>query len=170
MKYLAIDYGVKRVGIAASDAGGLMSFARCALLREEKKEFFSILSDLLEEEQADAIVIGLPKHLDGTESLTTRQVINFADSLRRRVSIPLYLMEEYLSSAEAESMLKAAGYGLGQNARAKGNMRKAEKERGRIDSLAAARILESFLSLPEEEKRARAYAPPANESARQTGG
>ncbi len=157
MKYIGIDYGLKRVGLSASDAGGGMAFARRTLKREERAAFFAELLEFLAEENAEAIVLGLPRHLDGSESLTTRQALNFAASLKRRTEKPIYLMEEYLSSAEAETMLKSAGYSLGNAARQKGNQRKAQKEQGRIDSLAAARILESFLALPEEQRQERLF-------------
>lgn len=63
---------------------------------------------LIEAEATDAIVIGLPINLDGEESLTTRQVRNFSKSLARRTTLPLFWMEEALSSYEAERDLRDA--------------------------------------------------------------
>ena len=139
MKYLCFDYGEKRIGVAASDGGGAMAFPRPALFRTTRLELFESLSGLLEKERPDALVLGLPKHLDGSDSLTTRQVRNFAASLKRRFDLPIYLMDERLSSAEAESMLRESG-------------QKAHNRDGRVDSLAAARILESFLALGPEKR------------------
>ena len=119
MKYLAIDYGQKRTGIAVSDTGGSMAFPRKA---------------------TDAIVIGLPINLDGEESLTTRQVRNFSKSLARRTTLPLFWMEEALSSYEAERDLRDAG-------------RSAAQGRAVLDQQAAVRILQSFLDQPEAKRK-----------------
>ena len=54
-------------------------------------------------------MLGYPLHTDGSECLTTTQVRNFAASLRRRVTLPIYYMNEVLSSADAESRLAEAG-------------------------------------------------------------
>jgi putative Holliday junction resolvase len=92
---------------------------------------------LLEEEKPDAIVLGLPLRRDGSDSLTTRQVRNFAASLRRRYGLPLYFMDETLSSAEAEALLRESG---------RTDLR-AARGQGFVDSQAAVGILESFLDL-----------------------
>ncbi|MDR2891770.1 MAG: Holliday junction resolvase RuvX [Deltaproteobacteria bacterium] len=139
MKYLCFDYGEKRVGVAVSDEGGEMAFPRSAIFRSTRQELFNTLSALLDNERPGALVLGLPRHLDGSDSLTTRQVRNFAASLKRRFDLPLYLMDERLSSAEAESMLRESG-------------QKAHNRDGRIDSLAAARILESFLGQGTDDR------------------
>ena len=109
MKYLALDYGLKRVGVAVSDPEGRMAFPRCTLARDTRDGFFSELLALLERERPDAVVLGLPLHVDGTECLTTRQVRNFAASLKRRMALPLYWIDEALTSRQAESDLREAG-------------------------------------------------------------
>lgn len=136
MKYLCLDYGEKRTGYAVSDQGGSMAFARGVVIKKTRETFFCELLSIFENEGAEAIVIGLPLYSDGSDSLTTRQVRNFAASLTRRVNLPIFFMEEAYTSAEAEAMLKSSG-------------QKAYMKDGRVDSLAAARILESFLNQPE---------------------
>ena len=95
---------------------------------------------LIEAEATDAIVIGLPINLDGEESLTTRQVRNFSKSLARRTTLPLFWMEEALSSYEAERDLRDAG-------------RSAAQGRAVLDQQAAVRILQSFLDQPEAKRK-----------------
>ncbi len=142
MKYLCIDYGQKRCGIAVSDAGGRLAFARLTLERRTREAFFSDLLRLIAEEGAEAVVIGLPRYGDGSDSLTTRQVRNFAESLRRRCALPMYFMEEWLSSDEAFAMLRESGYSLEE----------LKRNPGLVDKAAAARILESFLNQPEDRR------------------
>ena len=139
MKYLAIDYGIKRVGIAVSDMDGHFAFPRCTLKRETKAAFWAEFLALLDKEQADAIVLGLPFHVDGSECLTTRQVRHFAESLKRRVTLPVYWMNEVLSSNAAEQKLYEQGLGYA-------------KVKEIVDQHAAAVILESFLELPESQR------------------
>ena len=132
MKYLAIDYGQKRTGIAVSDSGGSMAFPRRTIQMRTREAFFEELLALLEAEAPDALVIGLPVNLDGEETLTTRQTRNFAKNLKKKTPLPIFWMEEALSSFEAEIDLRQAG-------------RSAAKSRAVLDQQAAVRILQSFL-------------------------
>lgn len=135
MKYLAIDFGEKRTGIAASDSGGSMAFARGVIPRSTREAFWKDLARIMDAEQAEALVVGMPKTRDGRETMITRQIRNFITSLQRRTALPVYIMEETLSSFEAEERLKEAKY-----------------NKTGLDAAAAAGILESFLNLPEEKR------------------
>ena len=141
MKYLAIDYGQKRTGIAVSDSGGSMAFPRRTIQMRTREAFFAELLALLEAEAPDALVIGLPVNLDGEETLTTRQTRNFAKNLKKKTPLPIFWMEEALSSFEAEIDLRQAG-------------RSAAKSRAVLDQQAAVRILQSFLDQPEGSRKA----------------
>lgn len=142
-KFLCLDYGEKRVGVAvglAEEGGEAMAFPRPALIRTTRQALFERLLALLAEEAPDVLVLGLPVRQDGSESLTTRQVRNFAASLRRRCDLPIYFMDETLSSAEAENRLRESGH----------TDLHASRASGLIDSQAAVGILESFLNLAPE--------------------
>lgn len=139
MKYLAIDYGIKRVGIAASDKEGKFAFPRCTMQRNTKAAFFANLMALIEEEKPDALVVGLPLHNDGKECLTTVQVRHFVSSLKRRTTLPVYFMNELLSSDAAEHELCSLGMSFKE-------VKKA------VDQQAAVLILESFLNQPEKRR------------------
>ena len=136
LKYLCIDYGQVRTGIAVTDGGGHMAFPRCTIHcppQSPRADFFAKLLDCIAQEKPDALVIGLPLYEDGTESLTTRQVRNFATRLQRRSKLPIYLMPEALSSVEAS-------YDLWES-----NLR-SKKHKDVLDQQAAVRILQSFLA------------------------
>ena len=135
MKFLCIDYGQKRTGLAVCDPGERMAFPREMLLMRGKDRFFNELLAVAEREQAEAFVIGLPLRENGEDSETTRQVRNMAARLKRRSDLPVYFMEEALSSYEAESRLREAGSG-------------GKALKSKLDSAAAVAILESFLALP----------------------
>lgn len=133
MRILGIDYGQVRVGLALTDPEGRMAFARPALVRTTRDALFEALLALMAAEGVQAVVVGLPLTLDGEDSLSTRQVRNFAESLARRTSAPVHLMDERLSSAAAEAQLKEAGLC-------------SRKRKSRLDSQAAVQILETWIA------------------------
>lgn len=136
-KFIAVDYGVKRVGLAICEPETHFVFPLCTLDRSVKKTFFENFSSILEEQKPTALVLGLPFHEDGSPCITTGQVKNFAASLARRYPLPIYFMEELLSSFEAEQDMQS--YGV-----------KAKKIKEIVDQEAAVRILESFLASPKK--------------------
>jgi putative Holliday junction resolvase len=139
MKYLAVDYGTRRVGIAASDPGGIMAFPCCTLRVTTRARLFAELAACLERENPDAIVVGLPLRLDGTESLTTRQARNFVRRLKHRAQQPVFWMDELLSTHEARQDLHAAG-------------KTGTALTDAVDQQAACRILERFLAQAKERR------------------
>lgn len=101
--------------------------------------FFAELLTLIDAENPDALLVGLPTLLDGQESLMTKQAKNFMTRLSHRTTLPIYWMPEILSSFLAEQDLRQAGH-------------KERDLRAVIDQQAAVRILESFLNVPEEKR------------------
>ena len=133
MRALGIDYGQVRVGLAVTDPEGRMAFPRPALLRTSRDALFTNLKALIEAESVEIVVVGLPLTLSGEDSLTTRQTRNFAESLARRITAPVHLIDERLSSAAAEAQLKEAGLC-------------SRKMKSHLDSQAAVQILETWIS------------------------
>ena len=108
MKYLAIDYGQKRAGIAVSDAGGSMAFARTTLDAAPEDIFFRKLLALIAEENPDALVLGLPLNMDNQETKGSLRARAFAGRLNGRAGLPVFLVNEALTSFAAEEELKEA--------------------------------------------------------------
>ncbi|WP_027182803.1 Holliday junction resolvase RuvX [Desulfovibrio inopinatus] len=133
MTVLGIDFGVKRVGVAVSNPDKTMAFPVCTIQRTTRDALFERLLELIEEKNVERIVLGLPQHLDGSDSLTTRQVRNFAASLGRRTDVPIEFIDEALSSAHAEALLDTAGV-------------RGQKKKRVLDQQAAVVILESYLT------------------------
>lgn len=139
MKWLCIDYGLQRTGIAVSDPEGRMAFPRITLQKTTRDKFFADLLQVIASEGVQGLVVGLPVDLNGAETLITRQVRNMAGSLRRKTDLPIYFMEEILSSAEAEQDLRDSGL-------------HGQKLKAVLDQQAAVRILESFLAQSEQQR------------------
>lgn len=143
LKWLGVDYGLARTGLAVSDPEGRLAFPLATLRLEDypgRKAFLAALAERIRLEGAGGVVMGLPLLADGKESLTTRQVRNVAERLKRRVELPVFFMPEFLSSEEAWADLRDAGL-------------TARKRRAVLDQQAAVRILASFLALPPEQRR-----------------
>jgi putative Holliday junction resolvase len=105
-----------------------------------RKALLACLALHIAEVGARAVVMGLPLLADGRESVTTRQVRNVTERIKRRVDLPVYYMPELLSSDEALRDLRQAGAS-------------PAKARAVVDQQAAVRILASFLALPEARRR-----------------
>ena len=139
MKYLGIDYGEKRTGLAVTDPDGIMAFPRTTLTMKGKEPFFAELFAIIEAEGIEAVVIGLPLRGDGSDSETTRMVRNMAARFKRRSALPAFFMPETLSSHHAEELLKEAGL-------------RGRSLSQKTDRAAAVLILHSFLALPPERR------------------
>lgn len=132
MRALGIDFGLKRVGLAVSDRTGTLVSPYKTLERTTRDALFDELLEIILKESIEVIVVGLPLSMDGEDTLTTRQARNFAASLERRTEQPIHLMDERLTSAQAEEELNAAGI-------------RGKKKKMALDSQAAVVILRSWL-------------------------
>jgi putative Holliday junction resolvase len=138
VRVLGIDYGRRRIGLALSDATGLLARPWKTLAREGNPlQVAAALGAEIAALRADAdglaaVVIGLPRRLNGDEHELSRAVRRLADQLRRSVDLPLHLQDERLSSREAEARL----------ARTEKDWRKRKSS---LDAASAAVILQDYL-------------------------
>jgi putative Holliday junction resolvase len=130
MRYLAIDYGTKRTGLAICDAGENISTPLRTI--HGQKQLVERIAELIEAENVEAVVLGLPLNMDGSESAQTKVVREFAERLKGYLNVPVLMQDERLSSFGAEQKLAPANF-------TKGKMRQ------RLDAVAAAEILNAFL-------------------------
>lgn len=129
MPYLALDYGEKRVGVAVSP-DGKWAFERPTLVIESEKQFFDDLQHLINEEEIDILLIGLPLGLKGNDTSQTEVVRSFAGEAHKHFSnLRIELVDERLTTKEAQKRKKEAG----------------EKNIQHADSLAAKLLLEQYL-------------------------
>jgi len=133
---LGIDTGERRVGVALSDETRLLASPVMVLARRPKG-LAAILESILElvrREDVRHIVVGLPLNADGSEGRQARRAHDFARVAERVIGIPVTLWDERLSTREAEAILRAQGR----------NVRRV-RQRGELDAVAAAAILQDFL-------------------------
>jgi putative holliday junction resolvase len=132
VRFLAVDVGERRVGIAVSDADGRFAVPHSVIDERDLKRSTAQAAAIVRDEGVERVVIGLPLLPSGDDSTSTRRARAYAESLGAQIEVPLEFFDERLSTFEAQSSLRRAGI----------NARKARK---RIDAHAAAVILQSYL-------------------------
>jgi putative Holliday junction resolvase len=136
---LAIDYGRRRIGLALSDESGLTARPLGILPRTNRRHDVVRLRELCRSHAVGSIVVGWPIHLDGTPGTMAAEAARFAERLRKQLGLPVDLLDERLSSWEAEQAISARvprkGASLGKS-----------RKRKTLDDLAAAVILRDYLS------------------------
>jgi putative Holliday junction resolvase len=130
MRYLAIDYGTKRTGLAICDSAETIASPLAVI--QGHKELLKKIANIVKAENVDAIVLGLPLNMDNSEGPQSKLVLEFSEKLKAHLNIPIYFQDERLSSFGAEEKLASAQFTRG-------------KRKKRLDAIAAAEILETFL-------------------------
>ena len=132
MRTLAIDYGSKRIGLALSDPTGTLARPLPFLPAKADAKLAREVAALAQKEQATLILLGLPRHMNGSLGEAAAAVQAFAAVLEKTTRIPVKLVDERLSTVQASRQLRESG-------------RDARAQRGRIDSEAAAVLLQGYL-------------------------
>ena len=148
VRVLGIDFGGKRIGLALSDATGTLASPWKAIeggaplaAAGRVKQIVAELAAL--DDGLEAIVVGLPRRLDGSDNDQTPLVRAFAAELARASSLPVILQDERLTSHEADSRLAL-------------HERDWRKRKAKLDATAAAIILQDYLdqrTMPRAEGR-----------------
>lgn len=99
MKYLSIDYGTKRVGLATSDDSGVMAFPLRVLLNS--RSLCAHIAKICRDERIDVIVMGESLNFQNKHNSIMAEIIPFVDKLKTESNLPVVYMNEVLSSQEA---------------------------------------------------------------------
>lgn len=137
MKYLGLDFGSKTVGVAVTDATGTV-VREVEIIRRQKEKALrrtcARIEEIIDSEKAEFIVIGLPLNMDGTEGERAEKTRAFGEMVARRTGLPVRFQDERLTTVEAYGIMDKNGI-------------RSEKEReAKVDSVAAAVILGSYLN------------------------
>ncbi|MDP2991418.1 MAG: Holliday junction resolvase RuvX [Kiritimatiellota bacterium] len=131
-RYLGVDYGERRVGLAISDELGMMALPLDILPVQGTKQVIRDVLRLCQEKQVAVIVVGLPLNMDGSRGPAVEAVERFVLQLRRQAGWPVEVWDERMSSRQVERMLIDADVSR-------------SKRKGLVDKLAAQVILQSYL-------------------------
>jgi putative Holliday junction resolvase len=131
-RVLAIDLGKARVGVAVTDELGLMAHTRPFLDGKSRKALLRALAELGREDHIQRFLVGLPLEMSGREGPAARRALAFAHELADATGVEVEMVDERLSTVEAERRLRDGGL-------------TAREQKGRIDGASAALLLQGWL-------------------------
>ena len=132
MRVLGIDYGDVRIGLALSDLNKIIASPFKTLANKNSKQLLIDLEEIINQNEIDEIVIGIPYNMSGNDTKQTEKVREFIVILKEKFQISINLIDERLTSIEAESIMHKMNVKTGSN-----------KEK--IDKIAASIILQEYL-------------------------
>ena len=141
MRYLGLDLGTKSLGVAISDATGFIARPLKVIHfpSEQYDVALSELKNIIEEYQVDKIALGLPKNMNGSMGFASARSLKFKEMLEAITDKPIVLIDERLSTVEAENILLEADVSR-------------KKRKSVIDGVAAVLILETFIKMEEQNE------------------
>ena len=138
MRYMGIDFGTKRIGIAVSDESGVMAFPHAVIFNTH-----NLISDILKicnNQNVFEIVVGESKNFQGQDNLVMVDINKFVNDLKQNLNVPVILHPEFLTSKQAERLgVKAE--------RLVSKLKKQPKVNVMLDAGAATIILQSYLDI-----------------------
>ena len=132
MKYLAMDLGTKTCGLALSDKLGIIASPYKVLRYNDMSTLINEILEIIKVENVDELVLGLPKNMNNSLGFASERSLNFKTELEKNTNLTIHLVDERLSTMEAESFLIR-------------NDTSRNKRKKIIDAYAASIILDTFL-------------------------
>ncbi len=133
MRILGLDLGTKTLGLAISDRLGLIANPYKTIKFNNKEELLISLDEIINKEQITKIVLGNPKNMNNSETIASKRSIDFKNIIEKRYNLEVVLVDERLSTQEAEKILIS------------GDMSRS-KRKNVIDKMAATIILANYLN------------------------
>jgi putative holliday junction resolvase len=158
-RWLALDVGEARIGVAISDATGFLASPYTTLhVTRDESQTWKAIQHLIEESETEGLVVGLPISLDGAIHSQGKRVLAFAERLKEHITVPITFWDERLSTVEAERLLVERGEAeLGKRnkttGRGKSNQSKRRRKKQEVDALAATVILQEYLDTQMSKTR-----------------
>lgn len=143
MRIMGLDFGSKTVGVAVSDELLLTAQGVEIIRRKEENKLRRTLArieELIQEYEVEELVLGLPKHMNGSEGVRAELTGEFKDKLERRTGLPVTLWDERLTTVSADRTMMEAGV-------------RRENRKEYVDMLAAVFILQGYLDRKNNEKK-----------------
>lgn len=138
-RFLGIDYGTKRIGVAISDENGTLAFPKEIVLNDSNT--FKRIGEILKTEKIDEIVVGESIDFSGQLNALSARIEIFISELKEKFGIPIHKQKEFLTSVEA----RRSKDGKKSLSPSQSHSKLKQKKSGRIDASAAALILQRYL-------------------------
>jgi len=134
MKLLSVDYGRRRIGVAATDEEGRLVRGLNVIDRKKCADSLHKLLDIIASEKVQAVVFGLPLDDMDQETTMSKEVREFASEIEKRCGLPIHFVDESFTSRRAAELMMF-------------RKKKARRDKGLSDRIAACLILETFLEI-----------------------
>jgi putative Holliday junction resolvase len=132
MKLIGVDYGRRRTGLAVTDETGTIVRGLATIDRKKHGDPKAALAAVIRDERPDAVVFGLPLDAEGRDTAMSLEVRCFAEAVRKQTGLPVYFVDESLTSKEAAELLLF-------------RKKKTRRDKSAADRIAACLILEEFI-------------------------
>lgn len=132
MVILAVDYGDARTGLAVCDKSEMLASPLCVIAEKNAQTLAERIAAAVKETKAEAIVLGLPKNMDGSEGFRAAACRAFAETLTDATGLEVTLRDERLTTVSAHGILNATDT-------------RGKKRKQTVDAVAAVLILEEYL-------------------------
>ena len=132
MKILGLDYGEARIGVAVSDALGMLATPLDTICEKDREKQLEKTAEVAKLHKVEKIVVGNPKRMDGTLGHRAEYTEQFARDLSEILNVPYIMWDERLSSSEAHRILESGGVS-------------GKKRKTKVDKIAAVIILQGYL-------------------------
>lgn len=149
-KYLALDLGEKRIGLALSDTLKIIAAPLEVFTRTSRQADFAHIAQIARAENVTLLIMGLPITLGGEEGRMAAWARDYGQALGEALNLPVTFWDESLSSMQAERSLREQGLN-------------SKQMKGRVDAVAAALILQSYLESQREENNDWSWLVPPSE-------
>lgn len=146
MKYLGIDYGKKKIGIAKSNADGTIAFPECILKPDAKQTHIKAIIDMCDKEQINDIVIGHSVDFQGKDNPIEKDIEEFINHLAiRGLPLIVHRFDERMSTSGTQAMLRHSFQKKTGEKHKASNAKKVREHSKDDDAQVAAYILQGFL-------------------------
>ena len=136
---MAVDYGDARTGVAISDALGMLAGFTTVVHGRKAEQVAAEVGRIAKEHGAETLVLGFPRNMDGTEGVRAELYRAFADLLEAETGLKPVLWDERRTTVEAHAILHTGG-------------KKMKDHKKNVDAVAAALILEGYLTFLRNQK------------------
>ncbi|MGB9682285.1 MAG: Holliday junction resolvase RuvX [bacterium] len=131
MRYLGIDFGLKRIGFSISDENRRIAFGLTTIEGYKMKDLISYIKELVVRYRVEKIVVGFPKNMNGTPGVLSKDIYNFIEKIKGAIGdVEIILWDERLTTLQGERIQKEM---------------KKKRKRIIVDEIAATLILQSYL-------------------------
>ena len=131
---MALDLGEKRIGVALSDPSQMLARSYAVVKRSSRARDFSEFARIVAQENVQSLLVGLPTQLNGEDGALAKWVRDYAGSLSTHLDLPYTLFDESFTTQRASASMRERG-------------KRAREQRGWLDAVAAAILLQDFLDM-----------------------